>query len=490
MKLIPNLLFGCLLFSLQLAYSQSCPVFDKRNNGVTNGFLSSDVPPAGKVASGIFDFTSGSTSTSYTVDSVYYNGVIYQRGATLVYSGATIWFGGYNGTNKRMCFYGNSNSDNATPAGQWKFFFKNSGTQTTCSLVTNSSGTASSLDPGTIGADQTICSGSIPASLSSSASATGCSSGTPTYQWQYSTTSSNSGYTNAPGTSTSSTYSPASLTQTTYYIRVATCSDGSVASTDPVTITVKSAGTISASPSTWTAPTTTTFSSTGSSGGSWSSSNTSVATIDAASGVLTTQGAGTTTITYTVLTGCTATRLVTITNNSGILPVTWESVSAQKKNGQVFLQWSTASEQNTRDFEIQYSPNTINWNSLGVVQAAGNSSVTKNYFFTHESPLKNNNYNYYRILQRDIDDKSSYSKIVSVIFNEPGDDIMVYPNPADDILTVFLAEEQEVAIINSAGSTVWQSKLPAGKSQVAIHRFSAGVYLLRTSTQTRRFVIK
>ena len=106
-------------------------------------------------------------------------------------------------------------------------------------------------------------------------------------------------------------------------------------------------------------------------------------------------------------------------------------------------------------------------------------------------PLKkNNNYNYYRILQRDIDDKSSYSKIVSVIFNEPGDDIMVYPNPADDILTVFLAEEQEVAIINSAGSTVWQSKLPAGKSQVAIHRFSAGVYLLRTSTQTRRFVIK
>jgi hypothetical protein len=67
---------------------------------------------------------------------------------------------------------------------------------------------------------------------------------------------------------------------------------------------------------------------------------------------------------------------------------------------------------------------------------------------------------------------------------------MLYPNPADDILTVFLAEEQQVAIVNAAGMVVWKSKLPAGKSQIAINGFSAGVYFLKTTVKTRRFVIK
>jgi len=172
------------------------------------------------------------------------------------------------------------------------------------------------------------------------------------------------------------------------------------------------------------------------------------------------------------------------------LPLSWTSFTCQKTKDGVELLWSTASEQNTKDFEVQYSTNTNSWQALGTVPAAGNSSTTRNYSYVHQNPLKGNNYNYYRLLQRDIDGKFSYSKIVSVIFNEPGDDLMLYPNPANDILTVFLAEEQQVAIVNAAGLVVWKSKLPAGKSQISINQFSAGVYFLKTTVKTRRFVIK
>lgn len=390
-----------------------------------------------------------------------------------------------------MCFYATSGSVGAAPAGYYTFEISANSTTLSCNfgITATNGGGLSTTTPGTIGSDQAICTGGTAATISSSTDATNYSS----YKWQKSTTSSSSGFSDIASTN-SATYSPGVLTQTTYFQRIAIDASAIEYASNVVTITVLDAGTISPQPgSTWTGSSTT-FSSNGTTGGTWTvtTSPNGIASITSG-GVLTATASGSGTVTYSVNSGsttCTATRNFNIYGTSGSLPVTWESVSAQKKNSQVFLQWSTASEQNTKDFEIQYSPNTINWNSLGVVQAAGNSSVTKNYSFTHESPLKNNNYNYYRILQRDIDGKSSYSKIVSVIFNEPGDDIMIYPNPAADVLNIFMAEEQEVTIINSAGSTVWQSKMPAGKSQVALHRFSAGVYLLRTPTQTRRFVIK
>src|SRR5205085_250226 len=49
---------------------------------------------------------------------------------------------------------------------------------------------------------------------------------------------------------------------------------------------------------------TATYTSTGTAGGSWSSSNTAVATVNAASGLVTAVAAGTTNITYTVSSGC------------------------------------------------------------------------------------------------------------------------------------------------------------------------------------------
>ncbi|MGB4901107.1 MAG: SdrD B-like domain-containing protein, partial [Saprospiraceae bacterium] len=84
------------------------------------------------------------------------------------------------------------------------------GSSPTCTISTG----------GTIAADQTICSGGDPVAFTSSAAASG--NGTITYQWQSSTSSTSTGFSNISG-ATSITYDiPSGLTQTTYYRRVAT----------------------------------------------------------------------------------------------------------------------------------------------------------------------------------------------------------------------------------------------------------------------------
>jgi hypothetical protein len=193
-----------------------------------------------KRKSGQFDFTTASTTTSLLVDSIFLNGQLYQTGSTLHNSLGTIWFGAYNGSSQVICFYGNDVNDNAPPAGRWRFKFTsaaNSNTKLSCSYTLLSGGTLSSFDPGTISSTQTICTGTTPASLTGS-TPTGCTSpATVSYQWRQSTDGNT--YTNISG-ATSASYSPGALTQTTYYHRVATCSDGATASSDPVVITVVS----------------------------------------------------------------------------------------------------------------------------------------------------------------------------------------------------------------------------------------------------------
>lgn len=92
------------------------------------------------------------------------------------------------------------------------------------------------LHPGSIGSDQTICSAETPNPLTSISPAIS-GNGTYIYQWQQSTTSISSGFTNISGAN-ALTYSPGALTQTTYFRRtVSTLNDPEVY-TDAITVIV------------------------------------------------------------------------------------------------------------------------------------------------------------------------------------------------------------------------------------------------------------
>lgn len=89
---------------------------------------------------------------------------------------------------------------------------------------------------GSITASQTICAGQTPSAFSSLASAS-VTSGTLTYEWQSSTTSTNSGFTGI-GSTNSSTYAAGALSQTTYFRRSASTSTSNVGYSDVITVYV------------------------------------------------------------------------------------------------------------------------------------------------------------------------------------------------------------------------------------------------------------
>jgi len=176
----------------------------------------------------------------------------------------------------------------------------------------SSAGCTGTPAPGTVSASTTnICgSGTSVLTLSGATSGSGI-----VYQWQKSTTSATTGFSNIAGAN-SLTYNTPSLSATTYYRAYTTCgANGDTASA--VTITVNAVPTVAAITGLNAAPLLVAGNDTladATAGGLWSSSNTSVVTVNNA-GVLTGVAGGTAVITYKIsdpFTTCVGTSTVTV----------------------------------------------------------------------------------------------------------------------------------------------------------------------------------
>jgi hypothetical protein len=66
---------------------------------------------------------------------------------------------------------------------------------------------------------------------------------------------------------------------------------------------------------------------------------------------------------------------------------------------------------------------------------------------------------------------------------------MIYPNPVREIITIFLAESQQVRLLNMAGTIVWKGRLAAGRNQLSVGHFPKGVYMLQTNIGPQRIII-
>lgn len=171
------------------------------------------------------------------------------------------------------------------------------------------------------------------------------------------------------------------------------------------------------------------------------------------------------------------------------VPVTWLSFTATRQtNGTVLLKWSTASESGSKDYVIQRSTNGTDWENLGTVDAAGNTQNESYYSFEDKAA---NNINYhYRLEQRDLDGKSSYSKIATV--RAGGNRLLsINPNPVvNGTATLVLNKAAEVTIYNSTGIVVLKRKFAAGNHPINLGRLAAGTYFLSTGEERLSFIIK
>lgn len=120
-----------------------------------------------------------------------------------------------------------------------------------------------------------------------------------------------------------------------------------------------------------------------------------------------------------------------------VLPIELLEFNAtpMKDEHDVLLEWVTASESNNDYFTIERSRNALDWDSLFVVDGAGNSSEMLDYTDLDPNPYPG--VSYYRLKQTDFDGNYSYSGIRSVNF-EGLDIITVYPNPSNGYMHMLI----------------------------------------------------
>ena len=177
----------------------------------------------------------------------------------------------------------------------------------------------------------------------------------------------------------------------------------------------------------------------------------------------------------------------TTTNNP--LPVEMLAFSAEKLNNSSILNWTTATEINSDYFSIQHSNDGQNFIEIGTVGAAGNSTETIDYDYTHMNP--SNGVNYYRIVNYDFDGSNEESIIRTVIHTDTKIDVRalskLYPNPTNNDINLdyFLETEQyiNVLIYDEIGNIVSSQSIDGleGLNQMNIRssNFAPGNYYVR-----------
>ena len=154
---------------------------------------------------------------------------------------------------------------------------------------------------GTASADQTICNNTAPVAITATAPTGG--TGTYTYQWEMSTDGGTT-WSDVAG-ATALSYTPGALTQTTRYRLKQTSGTCGTVTTNAVIITVNPLLVVSAPNSLCVGNT---ANASPSSGGTWTSSNVAIATIDINTGLITGISQGSVNFTFTqTSTNCSAT---------------------------------------------------------------------------------------------------------------------------------------------------------------------------------------
>lgn len=122
--------------------------------------------------------------------------------------------------------------------------------------------------------------------------------------------------------------------------------------------------------------------------------------------------------------------------STGLLPVELSSLNAAVSGTSVTLKWTTATEVNSYQFQIEQRSLSTEWSTVSSVQASGNSNSPKNYQYTVRS-LTSGKYEF-RLKMIDADGSFEYSEPVAVEISTPMEFSLGqnYPNPFNPTTTL------------------------------------------------------
>ncbi|MEO0895759.1 MAG: T9SS type A sorting domain-containing protein [Bacteroidota bacterium] len=165
-------------------------------------------------------------------------------------------------------------------------------------------------------------------------------------------------------------------------------------------------------------------------------------------------------------------------------PVSWLSFEAKWEGNAGKLSWETASELNSREFQIERkNKGSQAFLAIGSVPSFGTTNQVQSYDFSDEEAFAaaREGVIIYRIKQIDIDGSVDFSNSVELAPKEGNLNVKVFPNPANNRINLQTGLDPSavgtVEVIAVNGQVIYQGSLSSSQ-QIDVSSWNAGTYVV------------
>lgn len=178
-----------------------------------------------------------------------------------------------------------------------------------------------------------------------------------------------------------------------------------------------------------------------------------------------------------------------------VLPIKLVSFEGEITDNGNLLEWKVSMEKDLKSYGLQRSATGNHFQTIYTKDITANSETKKTYHYLDTEPLEGTNY--YRLQINNLSEKTEYSNIVLLVYKKGGQSITVFPNPAQDMLTLQykLNGKAMMRITDMKGSIITQQQLDDTQTtiQIPVSHLAQGMYMLQVTTgndfnQSIRFI--
>jgi hypothetical protein len=162
-----------------------------------------------------------------------------------------------------------------------------------------------------------------------------------------------------------------------------------------------------------------------------------------------------------------------------VLPMELLAFEATPLHQVVELSWSTASEKNTDRFDVERSVDGVEYELIGSIPGQGHTEAETHYVHQDRSPV--DGVSYYRLKIVDRDGTFAYSPTVSVTYSGSVDDLLLFPNPGEDHLSVVTPAAlpgARVMLRDVTGRTLITSAMQQDRCELNTMDLPTGIYAI------------
>ncbi len=152
------------------------------------------------------------------------------------------------------------------------------------------------------------------------------------------------------------------------------------------------------------------------------------------------------------------------------LPVTFVSVKAYDKNGDIAVEWKVENESAMKEYQVEKSTDGGRFVHAATTAAANTGAASYSWLDQKATP----GYNYYRIRSIDLNGKVNYSEIVKVLIEVITPEIKIYPNPIrDGVINLHLVNQPAgtyyIRLLNPLGQTIVAKQVTRAQGSTIEH---------------------